>query len=426
MMDMYAVFGMNYLCKWFIHEIGIESISYIIDNNSSLWGTKWNGIAIVSLNEYLNTGDESSIIIASKHHYREIQEQLINEGIDRIVTITRAWADSKLERKKGRKIFLMNTHSYTNGGDYFITIAEKKYLSDYFSAYERVLIPSMVCSDSVIDLKTYITDDDLILISGGGYLGNLWMENGEDNVRNIIKVFPNNRIIIFPQSMYFSGDINGQNEKEITAEIFNEHNNLTICLREQNSFDVAKQILKPETIMLIPDITFLYDRVVDSHRKGFALCFRDDKESCLSKSIRDELIKKLSTEKETIDNICMEINETLNEDEAEREVEKKIIQISEYKIVITDRLHCMMMCLATKTPCIVFDNLSCKISGTYEFINQISYIKMASQIENIESLINELLNCETNDYYYLEWIRKQYKRLTDVIVNTWEKQKNVF
>ena len=39
---------------------------------------------------------------------------------------------------------------------------------------------------------------------------------------------------------------------------------------------------------------------------------------------------------------------------------------SEYRIIITDRLHGMILCYITNTPCLIFKNTNHKISGSFK------------------------------------------------------------
>ena len=414
-MNMYAVFGMSYSGKWFINEVGAKAVRCIIDNNSDLWGTYWRGIPVMSLNDFLGLNEDVCIIIASTRHYNEIVTQLRDVNVMNIISITRAWADIKLEQKNKQRIFLMNTHSYTNGGDYFITLSEKKYLQNYFPEYEAVIIPSMVCIGSVGELKPYINENDLILISGGGYLGNLWMENGEENVRSIIMAYPKNPIIILPQSMYFTNDLDGDEQRRETSKIYNQHQRLTVCLREKRSFEEAKALLGSRSILFIPDITFQYENIVNPDRKGIGLCIRSDKESCLDDEDRVLLRKILDARTDNIGIIAMEVKELLSEEEAETEVLDKIKKISDYELVITDRLHCMMMCYVTDTPCIAFDNLSSKISGTYDFIKKSSSIRIVRNVTEIDPAIDTMVSDAHFNSECCNGVKERFNELTNLI-----------
>lgn len=57
---------------------------------------------------------------------------------------------------------------------------------------------------------------------------------------------------------------------------------------------------------------------------------------------------------------------------------------SSSKIVITDRLHAMLICAITGTPCIAFDNISKKVQGVCElWLEKFPYIKFVDSISHI-------------------------------------------
>lgn len=61
-----------------------------------------------------------------------------------------------------------------------------------------------------------LNDDDLIFLQGGGNLGDKWL-NEERLRRTIIESFPNNKIVILPQTIYFSKNDGGK-EFEISQK----------------------------------------------------------------------------------------------------------------------------------------------------------------------------------------------------------------
>ena len=63
----------------------------------------------------------------------------------------------------------------------------------------------------------------------------------------------------------------------------------------------------------------------------------------------------------------------------EKELLKLIELISHSGFVVTDRLHGMIMSIISGTPCIALDNSSKKVSGVYEFIKDISTVKLIKE-----------------------------------------------
>ncbi len=82
----------------------------------------------------------------------------------------------------------------------------------------------------------------------------------------------------------------------------------------------------------------------------------------------------------------MRANRIFGRETREAVVEEKLKEISEAKIVVTDRLHCMIASAITGTYCIAFDNLSGKVSGVYEWLRHLDYIKICKGMEEFEKL----------------------------------------
>src|SRR5690606_20532540 len=103
--------------------------------------------------------------------------------------------------------------------------------------------------------KTKIRSSDVILLHGGGNFGDVWRLN--QNFRNkIIKDFRNNRVIIFPQTIHYSGE---NDYVEQDANLFNSHPDLTICVRDKVSYDFARDKFHNCNIILLPDMAFFLD-----------------------------------------------------------------------------------------------------------------------------------------------------------------------
>ncbi|MGF1685038.1 polysaccharide pyruvyl transferase family protein [Photobacterium minamisatsumaniensis] len=97
-----------------------------------------------------------------------------------------------------------------------------------------------------------IKDDDVIIFHGGGNFGDIY-EVCQDLRHNIIKKFPNNKIIILPQSVHF----NSLNKRKISQSIHRNHQNLSIFVRDIESYEIVKDY--STKVMLMPDMAhYLY------------------------------------------------------------------------------------------------------------------------------------------------------------------------
>ncbi|MBR3071817.1 polysaccharide pyruvyl transferase family protein [Fibrobacter sp.] len=107
-------------------------------------------------------------------------------------------------------------------------------------------------------LSTYynhnIPKDTLILLQGGGNFGDLW-ERHHKFRKEIIELHPQNRVIIFPQTVWYE---NSENIKK-DETFFAQHPNVTMCARDKVSYSFMKEHFPKNTILLVPDMAFFID-----------------------------------------------------------------------------------------------------------------------------------------------------------------------
>lgn len=90
----------------------------------------------------------------------------------------------------------------------------------------------------------------LILFHGGGNFGDLYPEH-LSFLKNLISEYPENRVIVFPQTIYYSN----RNNLIIDSKFFKKCKNLTICARDNSSFVLSKSYFSDATL-LVPDLAF--------------------------------------------------------------------------------------------------------------------------------------------------------------------------
>lgn len=148
-----------------------------------------------------------------------------------------------------------------NLGDHAIAIQEQYFFEDFFRLWLFWNIDAYV-SYTKRNNKNTVTPEDLVVISGGGWMGNLWIHN-ECVIREIVQNYPNNKIIILPQTVYYTSDELGEKEYRITNEILKRHSNLHIFVRERKSYNFIKQKFEftgNSNIYLVPDMV-LYGKI---------------------------------------------------------------------------------------------------------------------------------------------------------------------
>lgn len=293
-----------------------------------------------------------------------------------------------IERLRNHQsVYLVFTPEHGNLGDHAIAQSEVEIL-------EALRVPYIEKTGKQLDLlkakkALHVMNGRKILIHGGGYLGTLW-PSAEITLREIITSNPKSRIILLPNTIYYEDDENGQLDLNRSIEIYNAHYFLKLYAREKISYDKMKNIYK--NVALAPDMVLRMNKCKSGiERKGCILCLRSDREKTRSEEI-DETIDK-QTKKifgDNVINLDMVVSHPIPVSERDAELEKQYDAFRHAELVVTDRLHGMIFCAITGTPCIVIDSKSPKVRGCYEWIKDLPYIQLCEDPEKISSIYKSI------------------------------------
>lgn len=270
-------------------------------------------------------------------------------------------------------IFVLLSTDYSNLGDHAMTYAHIQFLKKHFSSYE---ICEIVVNDTLKYFKWIsknIRSDDIITLKGGGNIGIEYFRE-ELLRRKIISTFKQNKIILFPQTVYFPDNRTGHRQFERTVKIFNSHNDFYKFFRDNISYDLMSKVLRTN-VFLVPDIVLSLPAFAEPlERKGIVVCMRNDVEGIYNSETQKKLQCFLSenfgdiTITDTAKDYYISVENRYNELKALWDT------FLSAEIVITDRLHGMIFAALTRTPCIVFKTYNHKLTGQYEWIKHLNYI----------------------------------------------------
>lgn len=305
-------------------------------------------------------------------------------------------------KKNGKpKIYLLDLPGYGNLGDQAIAVAEVNFLKKYCKLYNYDLLLFNV-EEFISNFRWYkkhIKKEDLILCQGGGNMSDEY-DFLEDFRRVIIHEFKDNRIIVFPQTYFFSSKNKGVKSEKVGEKIYNSHKNLTLFAREKYSFEKMKKAYPNCDVYLVPDMVLNYPRketkLKKKDKKKIIFCIRDDVERKIGSRFIENLTKFFIDK-----GYKVEFTDTITDKDfisdiknAETVVDNKISQFSEAQVVLTDRLHGMLLTTLSNTNCIVFDNYNYKVKGVYEWVKNYKGIKFYKKDEDIKKNMNILSNIE--------------------------------
>lgn len=302
----------------------------------------------------------------------------------------------KKRKSMNNCLLLIGEPLHGNIGDAAIALAEYKFLNECVNK-EILAIPADYIGNHTKAFKLIIKENMPVLFHGGGFIGTLWPLQARDLSR-FLKYFSKNRIIVLPQTVFFSNDSKGEQARKEMYNDFLACPNLTICVREKYSYELMKNYFKGVHSILIPDmvpyltIDKFKDLQLSQNKSGILCCLRSDREKEVNEEFINNIIKRLKDKLSTdiVDYTDTVISCGITEKMREKIVGDKIKQMSNYQCVITDRLHGMVFAAIAETPCIAVACNNYKVKGVYEWIDNNPYIFFVENIEEVTSYIERI------------------------------------
>ena len=322
----------------------------------------------------------------------------------------------RLKEYGDSKIVLFGTPAHGNLGDQAIAISELKYLHDISEKREIIEIPMPLYKTHRKLIKKYIGTNDIIIVSGGGWMGNLWIHN-EITIREIIADYINNRVIIFPQTLYYTNDEAGQRTAMETKSIFDKHNDLILSVRDAQSYEYAQLVLgfgKKHKLLFCPDMvvygTLANEECSIPEKKNALLCLRSDIEKA---NDTDHVRKVLENTGYDIRETTTVMNHLIPFSKREQIVKNKIREFGDASIVVTDRLHAMIFALLSGTPCFAFDNATGKVFGVGEYLKESGM--PVHLIDRMDASMIENADLKKRKYYLTDELRRYFQQLGKLV-----------
>lgn len=314
------------------------------------------------------------------------------------------------------KIVLFGTSAHGNLGDQAIAISEMDFLSKIAHKRKVIEIPMPLLKTHRRKIKNCIGKKDTVIISGGGWMGNLWIHN-EITIREIVEDYINNRVIIFPQTLYYIEDEIGRQTASDTKKLFDRHNNLILTVRDYKSFNFAKNnlgFIPNKNLLFCPDMVVygtLAPQNIDTFDKKKAIvCLRSD----IEKKHNTESIKSILHEVGyTISETTTVINKLIPMSKRNQIVEEKIHELGRAAVVVTDRLHAMLFSLLAGTPCIAFDNTTGKVFGVGEYLKSNGMPVFLA--DKLNDTMIESIDIIKSKYLLTEKLNSYFNRLEKIV-----------
>lgn len=217
--------------------------------------------------------------------------------------------------------------------------------------------------------------------------------------RFIIKTFHDYRVVQLPATAHFSDTKKGRKELKRAQKIYNAHPGLLLMARDETTYQFMKQHFQEKTILKQPDMVLYLDRSkTPAEREGVYMCLREDQESVLQEDERNRVKAALFEEFGDIKAFTTTIGRRVSRDSREQELEALWSKLQSAEAVVTDRLHGMIFCALTGTPCVVIRSFDHKVMEGYQWIKDIPSMKLIEHPdpERVTAAVKELLTKETS------------------------------
>lgn len=332
-------------------------------------------------------------------------------------------SDEGLEAWKGRrKVVVTLAGFYQNLGDMALTYAQKRFIEATLPGYEVLLVPSNHTYSRMKALKRVVGPDDIVTIVGGGNMDDMYssLENAR---RYVVRSFPNNPIVSFPQTCSFSDTAQGRRARARSARTYRNHRDLVIFGRESRSVDLMRGAFARVPIGVAPDtVLSLGKRGSAEGRSGIMLTMRSDREGVLAPAegaALREMIDAMTDDLLVRDTVDVTLEECRPET-FEQTLHDFWDLLSSRRVVVTDRLHCMVFCVNTKTPVVVLPNSNHKIKGTYDsWLKDYSYVRYLEAFDpaSVSRAVNEMWNLAPDQISGPD-LSQHYEELRGALVRT--------
>ncbi|MGY8917832.1 MAG: polysaccharide pyruvyl transferase family protein [Flavobacteriales bacterium] len=267
-----------------------------------------------------------------------------------------------------RDYVLLDLPNHRNIGDQLIYIGESCFLKQS---------DAKCVSNSSLTFDNNIFKQEMLLLHGGGNFGDLYSVH-QNYRENIIMSYPNNKILIFPQSLHF------EDKKRMvkSLSIYNNHNDLIVCARDQYTLDILIKYCPNNNVLLVPDMAFCSSYTLNENESQNKILYLKRKDAELKNeneftfdfsvdeldwpTYNPTLLEFFYRKFNNLDNrLSRVVFKLINKSsvfglfclrDENKYADLGVDFLSKYKFVITTRLHGHILSILLGVPSIIIDN----------------------------------------------------------------------
>jgi pyruvyl transferase EpsO len=272
----------------------------------------------------------------------------------------------------GSRIALVDEPIHRNIGDHLIQWGSECFFNNHGM---RIVYRASTWDYRSSRAQAAINSGDVIICQGGGHLGDLYPHHQRLR-EQVIRDFPENRIVVLPQSVYFQDP----DAEQRAAAVFRSHKDFHLCLRDQQSFDLASGWSCAAT-SLLPDMAHALwplqteSKPVGKSEQCLYLIRKDQEGLCLPETV--ELQRHRFVDWSDLLGVSdagllaiaaaglaagnpTGLPRRLLDIESQRLIQRAIVRFSTVEHVITSRLHALLLGLLLKKRVTILETLTGK------------------------------------------------------------------
>lgn len=320
-------------------------------------------------------------------------------GIERLRTLIRNTLRPLIP--PGAPVALLDFPAYSNPGDSAIWLGERAVLDELGA---RVVLTA--------DRRTYSRDElarrlerGIILLSGGGNLGDLWPRHQEFR-EQVIRECSGHRIIQLPQSVHFDDP----RALDRARRVFDAHPSLLLLVRDEHSQTTATGAFAC-TVLLCPDMAFMLgplDSPVSPSRDLLWLLRRDHEASPGRSAVANAVdwtdeprrpglwlgdrVRRLRRRGPRLARAVRPVSAWMDERAARQRLRRALRTLGRARAVITDRLHGHILALLLGVPHVLLRDAHGKLDSFYRtWTSDFEDVRQAETTEEAAALARAML-----------------------------------
>ncbi len=292
-------------------------------------------------------------------------------------------------RQHKASFVLAGIPQHGNLGDQAILLGTEYLLKKCYPDRPLIELSEVLCEAiQKLHMPLPVAPEARIMMHGGGNFGTLYPVC-EKTRRWLVSTYRNHRIVLLPQSIFYSEDAEGRAVLQKSQTIYREAANLTIFERDEVSYARGRKYFSTAKNQLVPDFALSLESRLPfeecPQRRGICFFLRKDQEKAVSDQLIERIVRYL--ESKGIPYIMEDTvlpRSIFSTEDRERLVMEKIRQASQARMVITDRYHGTIFSVITHTPVMAFRSYDTKILAGLRWFKDLEWVYDGTSMDESE------------------------------------------